>query len=60
MSAWSGMGWDGRAEGVVPADHMLSYRAGCFFSSHSWHFLTVPPYSQYSGGRVHTAGVFVS
>lgn len=46
---------DVRGRLVVPGDHIISYRAGCFFSSHSWHFFTVPPYSQYSGGRVQTA-----
>lgn len=30
-----------------PADQMRLYSSGCFFSSHSWHFFTVPPYSQY-------------
>jgi hypothetical protein len=30
-----------------PCDHILWYISGWFFSSHSWHFLTVPPYSQY-------------
>ena len=42
--------WD--VMGCVPADHILAYREGWFFSSHSWHFLTVPPYSQYYHVRV--------
>lgn len=38
----------GKTRGVfVPADQIRSYMTGSFFSSHSWHFLTVPPYSQY-------------
>lgn len=31
----------------IPGDHIRVYNFGWFFSSHSWHFLTVPPYSQY-------------
>lgn len=30
-----------------PGDHILSYNVGWFSWSHSWHFFTVPPYSQY-------------
>lgn len=30
-----------------PCDQITEYISGWFFSSHSWHFLTVPPYSQY-------------
>jgi hypothetical protein len=33
--------------GFEPADQRRSYISLLFFSSHSWHFLTVPPYSQY-------------
>jgi hypothetical protein len=33
--------------GAEPGDHMVAYNEGWFFSSHSWHFFTVPPYSQY-------------
>lgn len=45
----------------IPADQMRLYSSGSFFSSHSWHFLTVPPYSQYylgdySVGRVLSGG----
>lgn len=39
---------------LVPGDHIASYKSLWFFWSHSWHFFTVPPYSQYSGGRVQT------
>lgn len=45
-------------EGVVrgeedgPVDHILWYMSGWCFSSHSWHFFTVPPYSQYYLVRV--------
>jgi hypothetical protein len=30
-----------------PSDHSLSYISAWFFCSQSWHFLTVPPNSQY-------------
>lgn len=44
---WASMERDEAAASRASADHILSYMAGWFFSSHSWHFLTVPPYSQY-------------
>ena len=46
----------GVVTGCAPVDHILAYREGCFFSSHSWHFLTVPPYSQYYYVCVSTLG----
>jgi hypothetical protein len=51
--------WASRLKEAVAAsrasgDQIWAYSVGCVFSSHSWHFLGVPPYSQYSGGRVQT------
>lgn len=45
---------------LIPGDHIVSYKSLWFFWSHSWHFFTVPPYSQYSGGRVQTIVYHVS
>jgi hypothetical protein len=41
-----GMGSRERS-GDRPSDHSLSYISAWFFCSQSWHFLTVPPNSQY-------------
>lgn len=35
----------------APDDQILSYMSGWFFSSHAWHWVTVPPYSQYYYAR---------
>ena len=42
--------WEGGMEAEeedVPSDHNRSYISGWDFCSHSWHFFTVPPNSQY-------------
>ncbi len=47
----SDMLWESRGEERggrdEPADQIRSYISLWWLSSHSWHFLTVPPYSQY-------------
>ena len=43
---WASIDREAVAASRASGDHISSYRSGCFFSSHSWHFLTVPPYSQ--------------
>lgn len=46
VCVYFGQGGAGR-EGREPGDHILAYTSGWFFSSQTWHFFTVPPYSQY-------------
>ena len=42
---WGGKEGLGGVNG--PCDHILEYMSGWLASSQSWHFLMVPPYSQY-------------